>query len=116
MGDAKTPFFGRAWNYAQGNELVRAEFIQVEDQEVELRKADDDIVRFPLAKFSQADQDYANKGILIHEDFSTYEEGDVTEWGRNAYVSSDNDKRIWLVTAKKGGGSQTQTQSPWARR
>jgi hypothetical protein len=40
--------------------------------------------------------------VLLHEDFSRFREGDVTDWGPNTFVKTGLDRRNWLVSNVDG--------------
>lgn len=51
----------RTWTSADGKHKVEAELLNVDDQQIRIRKSDGTVVSVPLAKISTSDQEYAKK-------------------------------------------------------
>jgi hypothetical protein len=115
----------RTWTDKSGNFRIEAMFLELKDDTVKLRRGDGVLLNVPLSKLCDADQQFVRKTaprppadenpfaiasedkaresrIVLHEDFSKFEKGDLPNWGEGVHVELGLDGRKWLAPSKEG--------------
>ena len=63
-----------------------------------------EVVAAPRPEPSPGQPGTKNGELVFHEDFSTYEEGDLPDWGDGVSVQVGQDGRKWLVASERSFG------------
>lgn len=88
--------FARKWTDSTGKYTVEAEFVELKDGKVRLRKGDDSVVTLPIERLSEADQEYVR--TLEHEKTAVRRPGTSTGAGTSSADTT-------TVETKKSGNT-----------